>query len=359
MKRFIKCICATAVLSAVLLTACAKEDVENTVANAETIANEPAITVLVNGNAVGFDQPPVIVNDRTLVPLRAIFEALGASVDWYEESQTVVSTRNDTVISLTINSNTMYKNDVPVTLDVPAQIYGDRTLVPARAVAESFDCTVDWDAETRTVIINENLNTGQGEQQNEPQTALNHTYTTGSAIPVTSPKFSFDYSDNWTVTADECTPGEIISEQITLTSNSGSEISYMAHSSLDSSGGRDIVQYEFTKVADSQFVPSYAAGTDTDYSYLGNFVVAQVKAVGQYDMKTGELMPFDGGVSYAVIPESCLGTHDITGLGGLQQELSFEYASYRMFTATPSANGITDEELNEIIQILSSFRNAE
>jgi hypothetical protein len=118
-------------------------------------ASSDEIKVLVNGTAVIFDQPPIIQNGRTLVPLRVIFEALGATVNWNQSTQTVTAVRDDTIVSLTIGSNTLNRNGEQVILDVPAQLVGGRTLVPARAVAESFGASVDWDAGTRTVMITE------------------------------------------------------------------------------------------------------------------------------------------------------------------------------------------------------------
>lgn len=113
------------------------------------------ISVLVNGVKVEFDQKPIISQDRTLVPLRAIFEALKADVDWNAETSTVISERKNVKISLKIGTNELYVNDEVKLLDVPAQIIGDRTMVPARAVAEAFGCDVGWDALTKTVIITE------------------------------------------------------------------------------------------------------------------------------------------------------------------------------------------------------------
>ena len=115
--------------------------------------NSALITVKINGQLVNFDQPPIIIDGRTLVPLRAIFEALGATVDWNGNTQTVTSKKGSTSISLSIDSNSMYKNGKSVTLDVPAQLINDRTLVPARAVAEAFGCDVDWDDTTKTITI--------------------------------------------------------------------------------------------------------------------------------------------------------------------------------------------------------------
>lgn len=115
------------------------------------------ILVRVDGEYVNFDQPPAIVNDRTLVPVRAIFESMGISVDWNASSRTVTATRGNISISLAIDSNVINKTidgvATAVEIDVPAMILGDRTMVPARAVAQSFGASVNWDGKTRTVII--------------------------------------------------------------------------------------------------------------------------------------------------------------------------------------------------------------
>jgi hypothetical protein len=120
---------------------------------------EPApqsdIRVLVNGRALTFDQPPIIENGRTLVPLRAIFEALGAIVSWEQSTQTVTATRGNTTVTLQIGSEFITRNGEQIRLDVPARIVGGRTLVPARAVAESFGAHVEWEQVTRTVTITE------------------------------------------------------------------------------------------------------------------------------------------------------------------------------------------------------------
>ena len=119
----------------------------------EAIIEAPAINVLLNGQTIAFDQPPIIIDGRTLVPLRAIFEALGATVDWDGNTQTVTATRDNIVIKITIGDNKLYVNNNVTVLDVPAQIVNDRTLVPVRAVSEAFGCNVDWDGDTQTVII--------------------------------------------------------------------------------------------------------------------------------------------------------------------------------------------------------------
>ena len=111
------------------------------------------ITVMIDGVEVQFDQPPIIYNDRTLVPLRAIFEALGAEVTWDGETQTVTAVRGKTTIKLTIGAYEFYKNDEKIGLDVPGMIINDRTLVPVRAISESFNCAVSWSGYDKTVFI--------------------------------------------------------------------------------------------------------------------------------------------------------------------------------------------------------------
>lgn len=111
------------------------------------------IKIFVDDKQLECPVSPIIENERTLVPMRAIFEALGAKVDWNGETRTVTATRGDDVMKITIDSNELFKNDEAITLDVPAKIVDDSTLVPVRAVSESFDAKVSWDGETQSVII--------------------------------------------------------------------------------------------------------------------------------------------------------------------------------------------------------------
>lgn len=118
------------------------------------------ITVIYNGKRISFqkyEQNPEIINDNTLVPLRAIFEAMNAGVSWNGDTQTVTSTRGQTTISLAINDPIMIKNGEKIRLEVPAQLFNERTMVPVRVIAEAFGADVKWDGNGRTVIINENI----------------------------------------------------------------------------------------------------------------------------------------------------------------------------------------------------------
>ena len=130
-------------------------DNNTTVAVQQAATVNNAITVTINNVPVPMDVAPVVENGRTLVPLRAIFEALGAEVDWQQSTQTVTAVRGDMTVSLTIGSNVLIRNADRIVLDVPAKIVDGRTLVPVRAVSEAFGAAVDWDPSTRTVKITE------------------------------------------------------------------------------------------------------------------------------------------------------------------------------------------------------------
>lgn len=111
------------------------------------------ISVVVDGKAIAFDQPPIVENNRTLVPMRAIFEAIGAEIFWNESTQTVTATKGSTTIVIQIGNNIMTKNGGEIALDIPAKLINSRTLVPVRAISEAFGATVKWDEENNTVLI--------------------------------------------------------------------------------------------------------------------------------------------------------------------------------------------------------------
>lgn len=114
---------------------------------------ESEIKVVLNGKKLSFDTAPVMINDRVLVPVRAIFEALSAKVSWDDQSRTATAVTGEKTIKITIDNDYFTKNGQKIPLDVPAKLISGRTLVPARAVSEALDCDVKWDGENETVII--------------------------------------------------------------------------------------------------------------------------------------------------------------------------------------------------------------
>lgn len=115
---------------------------------------EDNVKVTLDGKEIAFDVPPQIIDGRTLVPMRAIFEALGAKVEWDGETQTITARdKKMTTVKMVIGEKNIYTNLQSVELDVPPMIIEERTFVPVRAVSESLDCDVLWNGDSKTVII--------------------------------------------------------------------------------------------------------------------------------------------------------------------------------------------------------------
>ncbi|MDQ2086591.1 serine hydrolase [Herbivorax sp. ANBcel31] len=119
------------------------------------IAETQDIIVKIEGETVDFpDAEPFINEDsRTLCPVRFIAENLGADVKWDGDAKTVSITKDSTDILLTIDESTALVNGTEKEFDTAPQIFEDRTYVPLRFISETFNMDVDWDAETRTVLI--------------------------------------------------------------------------------------------------------------------------------------------------------------------------------------------------------------
>jgi hypothetical protein len=96
---------------------------------------------------------PIIVNGNTLVPLRVLFESLGASVTWDDQSKIVKAKKGDTELSIQIGNKSVSKNGSTITLEEPAAIINDKTYVPLRFVAESFNQDVTWDKDNNSIHI--------------------------------------------------------------------------------------------------------------------------------------------------------------------------------------------------------------
>lgn len=113
------------------------------------------VKLYVNGDEPETEVAPFIRDGSTLVPFRAISEALKATVSWNPDERTVTVTRGDITVKLVIDSATAYVNGEPVTLEVPATIESGSTVVPVRFVSEALKATVKWEGETASVVIYE------------------------------------------------------------------------------------------------------------------------------------------------------------------------------------------------------------
>ncbi|MBC9784653.1 copper amine oxidase N-terminal domain-containing protein [Heliobacterium chlorum] len=119
-------------------------------------ANKAGIKVYVKGQKPNFDGvQPVIENGRTLVPVRAITEALGATVQWNAGEQKVTITQDNKEIILTLGSNEALINGEKVTIDVPGKVVNNRTFVPLRFISETLKKDVSFDPESQVVTIDE------------------------------------------------------------------------------------------------------------------------------------------------------------------------------------------------------------
>lgn len=113
------------------------------------------VTVKLNDEDVSFpNQEPVIVDGRTLIPLRSIFESLGYEIEWVAETKTAILKKSDSSVEITANNDTMIVDgDMAYTLDVPAQIINGSMMLPLRAIGEASGLKVGWDNNTKTVTL--------------------------------------------------------------------------------------------------------------------------------------------------------------------------------------------------------------
>ena len=113
--------------------------------------DDPVIKV--DGETQTIDTPPVIIDSRTFVPVRAVVEALGGKADWRSEEKKAVLTRGRDTVELTIGSTTAKHNEQTDKLDAAPVIIDGRTMLPLRYIAESFGFAAEWDAETKTIYV--------------------------------------------------------------------------------------------------------------------------------------------------------------------------------------------------------------
>jgi hypothetical protein len=111
------------------------------------------VSVVVDGLTVNLEVLPVIQKGRTLVPFRAIAEAMNIQVSWDDQTRTVKATDGNTSVSLQLDNLVAYRNETPITLEVAPQIVSGRTLIPLRFFSEAFNCQVFWDSDQYQVSV--------------------------------------------------------------------------------------------------------------------------------------------------------------------------------------------------------------
>lgn len=120
----------------------------------QTSASNAKLSLVINGNYVTDEAEPILAEETAFVPMRLIFEALGAHVEWDQASETATAIKDGTQISLRVGSVEAAINDVAVVLDVAPRLINGKTMVPLRFVSEALGAQVQWKEETRTIIIN-------------------------------------------------------------------------------------------------------------------------------------------------------------------------------------------------------------
>lgn len=168
-----------------------RKEILDEIAQVKKELKDESIGMFMRGKHVDFDKydgvKPEIVKDRTLIPLRAVSETLGAVVEWNDEAKTVAVTYNNSTIIVTVGSLTALVNGEEIEIDSPALIKKDRVLVPIRVIAEALGLDVEWDGESHSVIVDEKEPT----QTPEPTVTAAPTETpepTVTAVPTETPE---------------------------------------------------------------------------------------------------------------------------------------------------------------------------
>ena len=115
--------------------------------------------VFVNGDEAEFKNETLIMNDRTVIPMREMFEILGAEVEWLDSERVIIATKNNIIVVMKIGNYRLIRTDAETgenivsILDIAPQLVNDITYIPLRAVAESFDARVEWDDINKAVNV--------------------------------------------------------------------------------------------------------------------------------------------------------------------------------------------------------------
>lgn len=143
------------------------------------------------------DMPAVIIDGRTMLPMRQIAQELGCEVNWNEAAKQVYVMRGSDIIVFTVDSKTGYENGKEFTMDVPATIVNDRTMLPVRALADALHLNIKWDDPNRIVSIQ----SGDTVVKDEPKAPESGQTTTGTLTGIQTPSAK-DADQTFTIQAD-------------------------------------------------------------------------------------------------------------------------------------------------------------
>lgn len=143
------------------------------------------------------DMPAVIIDGRTMLPMRQIAQELGCEVNWNEAAKQIYVMRGSDIIVFTVDSKTGYENGKEFTMDVPATIVNDRTMLPVRALADALHLNIKWDDPNRIVSIQ----SGDTVVKDEPKAPESGQTTTGTLTGIQMPSAK-DADQTFTIQAD-------------------------------------------------------------------------------------------------------------------------------------------------------------
>ncbi len=253
------------------------------------------IKLNIDGNTVESDVAPQIIEGRTMVPVRVIFEGIGAKVSWDNETKTITGEKNDVNVVMKVDSNIASVMGKNITMDCGPVIIEGRTLAPARYVAEAFGCDVSWDGESRTVNITTPL-----ADNDEETTAVETTTETTTVTTVvttfettTNPMYNYDtyYKPGTYRVGTDMPAGEYV-----VFANPDA-IGYLYKYAVDGNVGNSGKRYLYNKYFDYCDVIRLDEGNYLDlsnaYAVPGDDVTLDTSHNGAYragkDIKTGHL----------------------------------------------------------------------
>lgn len=156
------------------------------------------VKIEIDGKAmVPKDMPAVIIDGRTMLPMRQIAQELGCEVNWNEAAKQIYVMRGSDIIVFTVDSKTGYENGKEFTMDVPATIVNDRTMLPVRALADALHLNIKWDDPNRIVSIQ----SGDTVVKDEPKAPESGQTTAGTLTGIQTPSAK-DADQTFTIQAD-------------------------------------------------------------------------------------------------------------------------------------------------------------
>lgn len=140
------------------------------------------ISIYIDGVKQEYEVTPIIENGTTLVPMRAIFETFGAEVKWVDHNQPIIATKKDLRIEIKLGSYFVKINDETIKLNVQPKLVNGVTMVPLRFISEAFGADVEWDASSKTININKHENEAPIENDYDISTGLTYDQAVDMAL---------------------------------------------------------------------------------------------------------------------------------------------------------------------------------